>query len=251
MKFTGKYLPFAAVLLAALLVCSCRREQPVDVIQGKGCIVLSLAAEDLITCDTKAAVDLSGVMGAMTFTVSGTRRDGSVVDAKSLVISGGSAMLEAGTYILTVMYEPEGHDSGNGLRCYSGTSETFTVNPGEISDVSVHLTVSNTSVTVVTDPLFDAFYRDAHVEFTQPRSVTVFTGTEVFLPAGETVFNITATALDNTSAGGKNVNLMDRSISFDRGTANTITLKAAPDGTIIFTSSTTDSPEEIWNEEFS
>lgn len=251
MTFTGKYLSFAAVLLAALLVCSCRREQPVDVIQGKGCIVLSLAADDLITCDTKAAVDLSGVMGAMTFTVSGTRSDGQTVSGLTIDFDGYSAIIESGTYTLTAEYTPDGAESGMGMMCFSGQSVEFTVYPGRQADVSVSMTVCNSKVKVVADDSFTAFYSDVRVEFTSPRSVSAQLGQEVFLRSGEITFNLTATALDNTSAGGKNLNLENQKITLPEGTSHTITLKAAPNGSIIFTSSTTETSDDLWDGEFS
>lgn len=241
------------MFLILLLSCGCIKNiAPVnDPHSGKGRIVLGDCGVDIIEEFTKANPGI----GEFLFTISGTTSEGETVTDQTIEFTHGAtsdyAYFEAGRYTLTASYEPAGANSGNGLKCFSGTSAPFDIVPGGSSDISILLTISNASITLVTDPLFDSFYSDAHVEFTQPRSVIVSTGTEVYMPAGEVVFNITATALNNTSAAGRSINITGRSASFDPGTANTITLKAALDGSISFESSTTESSEDVWDEEFS
>ena len=131
----------ASTLLAiSQLSVGCSAEDiAVEDSSNKGILCLSLSSGDeFVKVETRAGQTLNGF--ALTL-----KKSGQEVEFE---LNGGQAIIEAGTYTLSAT-NSNTVDGGYGAPLYSGTSEAFTINAGETTNVTLDLgTPKNAKVTI-------------------------------------------------------------------------------------------------------
>lgn len=250
MLFCRKYATLAVIAIAALFTGACKADiSPVEEC-AKGRIVLPPGAICPVSCQSKAAVNFTDEqISEMTFYLNGTTSSGVTITNKVVTFNEGYFSVEEGNYTLQAIYSPESCNTGEGSRCYEGTSSAFSITAGQETAVSIEMTVSNAKVNIVFDASFRLFYSSFSVNFTSPRNYSVSENASVYFQASTVEYSISATGRDNSSAAGKTVNITGGSISLSPAQSHTLTIKANPEGNIIFDDPCPESAS--WNGEFS
>ena len=193
---------------------------------GVLCLQMS-SGEDFVQVETRVGQPLNGF--ALTLKKSGQ-------EVEFELNKSGQAIIEAGTYTLSAT-NSGAVDGGYGAPLYSGTSEAFTINAGETTNVTLDLgTPKNAKVTInLSDDFKQSAKDDAYTyEISNfalgGKTLNLTSNTQDFFfpvpEGGELTYILTAAAKqgshvqDITDAGG--------TIDIAAGTHTTITLSISP-----------------------
>ena len=214
-----------------LLLSGCLNEdtQPQPEQSVKGRIVLNSADIEVYTdVATRATlVDFTGYV----FTLNGTAvESGTVTNQEITFDNTGTAVIEAGTYTLTVSNEST-TQTGVGFPTYSGTSTSFNLSVGGTTNVpTINMgKPSNAKLTIVQDGTFSSKYENA--TFTMDgRTISLSaaaTGTVAYFPAGNAA-SYTLTAAAKSGSHVTDITGTTSTIDLMAGCYHTLTLKTDP-----------------------
>ena len=230
--------------LSAFLLAACQQEDaPLTEVSPKGSIVLSLSEPAAyIDVQTRAEQPLTDI-NDYDFTLSGTTAEGVEVADERLQIASNEAVIEAGTYTISV----KGNNSlatqavtGLGAPFYEGTSvdadgnkATFTVTAGGTTPVRILLKPTNAKLTISLTTAFTSNYRN--ITFTAgSRTLTLLTDDEsvptsdtevtAYFPAG----SLTVAAIARQGSQVTEIIPIQDAITLDAGTHNALSLSADP-----------------------
>lgn len=225
------------LLLFSLLLTVTGCQQHNDPFPGesevrKGRIVLALSDIEVYTSDvqTRAITTLDDFAGYV-FTLNGETIEGETVQNKVISFTGNVAIIEAGTYSLSVNNNTSSLIN-NGCPNYSGTTEEdFTLDIGGTANVTISMgTPKNAKITLAYSEEFASKYNNICVTFTSgSRSVklgqTEGCYTEAYFPEGSVNYTITAFAKENTHI--TDVNAIG-SLTLSSGKHSVLTLEIDP-----------------------
>lgn len=213
MKYNSLHVIF---VLAALLfgVVSCQQEElRLDKTKNMGRIVLSNSDVAVFANDVETRATLDNYSGFV-FTLNGVTVDGWTVRDSVISFTNNAAIIDAGTYSLSVNNDAASLVN-NGCANYSGsTTQNFSLVAGGTTSVSISLGApKNAKVTIGYSDGFTAKYENVRLTLTAGgRSVNLGNvldcEDEAFFPAGSVSYTVTATAksgshvTDITSASG-------------------------------------------------
>ena len=219
----------STLLAISQLSMGCSAEDiAVEDSSNKGILCLSLSSgEEFVKVETRAGQTLNGF--ALTLKKSGQEVEFELNES-------GQAIIEAGTYTLSAT-NSGAVDGGYGAPLYSGTSEAFTINAGETTNVTLDLgTPKNAKVTINLSEDFkqsaedDAYTYEISNFALGGKTLNLTSNTQDFFfpvpEGGELTYILTAAAKqgshvqDITSATG--------TVTIAAGTHTTITLSISP-----------------------
>lgn len=214
----------ASTLLAiSQLSVGCSAEDiAVEDSSNKGILCLSLSSgEEFVKVETRTGQTLNGF--ALTLKKSGQEVEFELNES-------GQAIIEAGTYTLSAT-NSGAVDGGYGAPLYSGTSEAFTINAGETTNVTLDLGApQNSMVSVALSEEFTSKYT------LETLSLSDGTRTQQFTPAGQAVYfpatntTLTYTLVANAKQGShvQDITNAKGTVTIAAGTHTTITLSISP-----------------------
>ena len=214
----------AFVMLAISQLCAgCSAEDiTAEAPTEMGVLCLSLSSgEEFVKVETRAGQTLNGF--ALTLKKSGQEVEFELNES-------GQAIIEAGTYTLSATNSGV-VDGGYGAPLYSGTSEAFTINAGETTNVTLDLGApQNSMVSVALSEEFTSKYTLETLSLSDGTRTQQLTpaGQAVYFPATNTTLTYTLTAAANQGSHVQDITNATGTIDIAASTHTTITLGISP-----------------------
>ena len=203
MKYNRLYvIPMLAVLL--FVVAGCQQEElRQDETKRMGRIVLALSDVEVYADDVVTRATLDNYDGFV-FTLNGTTVDGWTVRDSVISFTNNAAIIEAGTYRLSVNNDAASL-LNNGCANYSGsTAQDFSLLAGGNTSVSISMGAPrNAKVTIDYSDAFSAKYNNVRLTLSKSgRSVDIGSAagcySEAFFPTGSVDYTLSASAKSNS-----------------------------------------------------
>lgn len=220
----------STLIVTIMVAVSCQSEEILHDAQSQlGTIELSLTSDPELQIVTRAEQPLTDIT-RYTFTIQGTKADGTAVDATitpQQSNSSFSAVFEAGTYILTAASKA----SQDEAPWYHGETKSFTLNAGEARSVTLSLgKPQNAEISVIFDDSFTDLYENYRLSVGN-KSIDANSATNklYIMPTEEGItYTIHATAKEESHAQEIPSTGVSGTLTVAAGCSYPLTIKASP-----------------------